>query len=178
MNADREVVVLRLGHRPLRDKRITSHIGLVSRAFGCNGIMLTVEDMALRESLEDVRERWGGDFYVKTIKDWRGFLKRWPGVIVHLTMYGIPLDEKISEIQALDEDMLIVVGAEKVPPEVYKMSSYNIAIGSQPHSEVSALAVFLDRMFMGDELRKDFNGMTKIIPSRDGKKAFVRGKEA
>ncbi|MHC1579644.1 MAG: tRNA (cytidine(56)-2'-O)-methyltransferase, partial [Candidatus Alkanophagales archaeon] len=27
-----EVVVLRLGHRPERDKRVTTHVGLVARA--------------------------------------------------------------------------------------------------------------------------------------------------
>ncbi len=178
MNSGRKVAVLRLGHRPLRDKRITSHIGLVSRAFGCEGLILTVEDNVAKESLEDVGERWGGEFYVKTIKDWRGFLKKWQGVIVHLTMYGLPIDEKMDELQAVEKDMIIVVGAEKVPPEVYKLSTYNIAIGSQPHSEVSALAVFLDRLFKGEELKKDFSGMTRVIPSSDGKKAVVMEKRA
>jgi tRNA (cytidine56-2'-O)-methyltransferase len=34
------VTVLRLGHRPERDKRITTHVGLVARAFGAEEMLL------------------------------------------------------------------------------------------------------------------------------------------
>ena len=35
-----KVYVLRIGHRPGRDKRITTHVALVARAFGANGFIL------------------------------------------------------------------------------------------------------------------------------------------
>ncbi len=56
------VVVLRLGHRPERDKRITTHVGLVARAFGAEEMLLAGRDAHVEESLADVTERWGGSF--------------------------------------------------------------------------------------------------------------------
>ena len=155
----------------MRDKRMTSHIGLVARAFGATKLILTLKDDRVVESIDDVRERWGGEFNVECILDWRKFLKKWQGISVHLSMYGTQVDDVIDEISDSKKDMLIIVGAEKVPPEVYRLSDYNVAIGSQPHSEVAALAVFLDRLFKGGLLKKDFNGELKISPSERNKKA-------
>jgi len=86
-------------------------------------------------------------------------------------MYGEKID-KIEEIRekSKDRDILIVVGAEKVPPEVYEKADYNISIGSQPHSEVAALAVFLDRFFKDRDLYKEFeDAEMRILPSAKGK---------
>jgi tRNA (cytidine56-2'-O)-methyltransferase len=152
---------------------VTSHVGLVARAFGADGLVISVEDESVIKSLEDVKDRWGGDFSVKAVSDWRRYLRNWKGIIVHLTMYGLAVDESISEIQAHDDSMLVVVGAEKVPPDVYKLAHYNISIGSQPHSEIAALAIFLDRLFEGGQLKLDFKGKTKIIPSGEGKQTLV-----
>jgi len=67
--------------------------------------------------------------------------------------------------------VLVIVGGEKVPFEVYQEMDYNIAVTSQPHSEISALAVFLDRLFAGKELEKGFSGATRaIVPQKCGKK--------
>ncbi len=165
------IVVLRLGHRPERDKRITTHVCLVARAFGADGIIIAAEeDEKLRESVEDIVDRWGGPFFIRFTTKWRDELRKWKGKIVHLTMYGIPVDEIIEEIPK-DEDILVVVGAEKVPREVYELADYNVAIGNQPHSEVAALAIFLDRFFEGKELQKEFkNARLRIIPQRKGKR--------
>ena len=43
-----------------------------------------------------------------------------------------------------DKPAVVVVGGTKVPSEVFHLSDYNISVGNQPHSEVAALAVFLD----------------------------------
>jgi len=166
------VFVLRLGHRPFRDKRVTSHVGLVARAFGADGLIISVDDESVSQSIRDVVDRWGGDFSVSVERDWRGFLKRWKGVVVHLTMYGFSVDEVVSDVQGVKGDVLVVVGAEKVPPEVYKRADFNVAVGSQPHSEIAALAVFLDRLFDGSGLNRDFKGKTRIIPSANGKNAL------
>jgi tRNA (cytidine56-2'-O)-methyltransferase len=173
VDENRKIIVLRLGHRPFRDKRVTSHVGLVARAFGADGLLLTVEDEGLLRSLEDVKDRWGGEFFVKVVSNWRGYLRRWRGSVVHLTMYGSPVYDKINEIRTLESDILVIVGAEKVPPDAYKRAQYNISISTQPHSEVSALAIFLDRFFSGEELKKDFKGRTRIQPSGGGKKLIV-----
>ncbi|MDF2957919.1 MAG: tRNA C56-2-O'-methylase [Candidatus Alkanophagales archaeon MCA70_species_1] len=171
-----EVVVLRLGHRPERDKRITTHVGLVARAFGASGMLLASEDVKIKKSLAEVTERWGGSFYVRICENWRAELRRWKsegGKICHLTMYGINLPEVIEEIriEARRSKLMVVVGAEKVPFEVYELADWNVAVGNQPHSEVAALAVFLDWLFEGKELYKKFEGgELEIIPSARGKK--------
>jgi tRNA (cytidine56-2'-O)-methyltransferase len=146
------ILVLRLGHRPGRDKRITTHVGLVARAFGADEFILASPDSM--DSLKDVISRWGGNFSVRVGANWREEIKRWKAAgrkVCHLTMHGKNLPDCIHEIRK-EKDIMIVVGAEKVPPEVYRMADWNIAIGKQPHSEVSALAVFLDWYFQGREL--------------------------
>jgi tRNA (cytidine56-2'-O)-methyltransferase len=165
------VVVLRLGHRPERDKRITTHIGLVARAFGAEEMLLAGRDPSVEESLADVRERWGGRFRLRADVSWRGEALRWKeagGKVAHLTMYGSRLTNVIDEIRCC-ENLMIAVGAEKVPAEMYDLADWNVAVGSQPHSEVAALAVFLDRLFQGEELELEFEGGLKIVPSARGK---------
>lgn len=165
-----EVYVLRLGHRPERDKRISTHVALTARAFGAKGIYFDVCDEKVFESVRDVVERWGGDFFIECVKYWKKLVREFDGSVVHLTMYGVPLPEKIYEIREA-ERILVIVGAEKVPPEVYELSDYNISIGTQPHSEVAALAVFLDRITDGRVFRIDFpDARIRVIPAEKGKR--------
>ncbi len=169
------IIVLRLGHRLPRDERISTHVCLVARAFGADEVVVSGEkDEGLIESVRDVVSRWGGDFKASYVKNWKKFLleKKSNGFkIVHLTMYGIPVDEKIEEIRK-EKNLVIIVGSEKVPSEVYQIADWNMAIGNQPHSEISALAIFLDRYFKGKELSKEFNGKIKVIPQEHGKKVI------
>lgn len=161
------LTVLRMGHRPERDKRITTHVCLVARAFGADAVIIDKPDKTLEKTVAHVVEQWGGDFSV-TFSSWRSVLNNWKGTIVHLTMYGLPLEDKIAEIRKLN-NILVVIGAEKVPREVFDRAHFNISVTSQPHSEVAALALFLDRYFEGTELQKDFKGNLKIIPSEKNK---------
>ncbi|MDH7508794.1 MAG: tRNA (cytidine(56)-2'-O)-methyltransferase [Methanomassiliicoccales archaeon] len=164
-----EIWVLRLGHRPERDKRVTTHVALTARAFGAKGIIVTTKDEKLEQGIRSVNERFGGDFEIRTgIRNWKEFVKSFDGDVVHLTMYGIHIDDALPKIRS--ERLLIVVGAEKVPPEMYELATFNVAVGNQPHSEVAALAVFLDRFLKGEGLRKDFKGRMKIIPCERGKR--------
>lgn len=160
------ITVLRIGHRPERDKRITTHVALVSRAFGADRIIVDKEDSKLRETVEKVTEKFGGSFKIE-FHPYREQLKKFDGVIVHLTMYGMPMEEKINEIKK-NENIMIVVGAEKVPREVYELAHYNVSVKNQPHSEVSALAIFLEHL--GRE--KDLKGYLRIIPQERGKKVL------
>lgn len=161
------ITVLRLGHRYSRDERITTHIGLVSRAFGAEK-MFVVKDKNVKESIDDVTRRFGGNFRVEFYDNWKKTVKNWEGVTIHLTMYGEHINKVIKKIPR-NRDLLVIVGAEKVPRVVYELADFNVAIGNQPHSEVAALAVFLDRYSKGKGLEKDFKGKIKIIPCKRGK---------
>ena len=84
-------------------------------------------------------------------------------------MYGMPLMEKMPEMKK-QEKILIVVGSEQVPAEIYQLADYNISVTNQPHSEVAALAITLDRLMDGKELAGlDFDGEISITPSERGK---------
>jgi tRNA (cytidine56-2'-O)-methyltransferase len=170
-----DIVVLRLGHRPERDARVTTHVGLTARALGAKGMLLASSDRSVAESIEGVVRSWGGDFWVKAGVSYRSAIKKWKeagGIVVHLTMYGINMPERIGKLrdEYRSKDVLVVVGAEKVPGEVYGLADYNIAVGNQPHSEIAALALFLDWLQDGREFEKAFEGgELKIVPSERGK---------
>jgi len=96
--------------------------------------------------------------------------------IVHLTMYGQNINNVETKIRNEDK-IMIVVGAEKVPREIYELADYNVAVGSQPHSEVSALGVLLDRIQQGKQFEFKFeNPERTIIPQEQGKDVRVNKK--
>ncbi|RLG88981.1 MAG: tRNA (cytidine(56)-2'-O)-methyltransferase [Thermoprotei archaeon] len=174
-----KVYVLRIGHRPSRDKRVTTHVALVARAFGAKGFILgDVVDKSVEESIRKVIDNWGGkDFEiimginsVKYVKEWRNH-----GCVVHLTMYGINIPNIVNEIKEKCQNILVIVGAEKVPRIFYEISHYNVAVGHQPHSEVAALAIFLDRLWEGKEINITFpDAKLVIVPQFRGKKVVKR----
>ncbi len=152
------VTVLRIGHRPARDTRVTTHVGLTARAFGAERMLLAGEDPGVLKSIREVARRWGGDFGVEDGISWRRAILDWKagkGAVVHLTMYGTAVERVIERIRS-HERIMVVVGAEKVPGELYALADYNVSVTTQPHSEISALAVFLDRLFMGREMELEY----------------------
>lgn len=167
------VTVLRLGHRPGRDDRMTTHVALTARALGADRVLLETDATQAAETATDITERFGGPFTVEQTESPLGQIRNWDGPIVHLTMYGEPVqDVERDVINAHEsEPLLIVVGAEKVPFEVYDHADHNVAVTNQPHSEIAALAVFLDRLFDGEELDRDWIDADKrVIPKATGKK--------
>ena len=168
-----KVWILRLGHRRGRDPRLTTHVALTARALGCDGIILSGEkDDSIIENINEVVKDWGNHFEVKYEKNWRKIINTWKGKTVHLSMYGLPIQDKIDEIKKL-KNILLIVGSEKVPSEVYQLVDFNVAITNQPHSEVGSLAIFLDKLFEGKELEKKFrNAKIKIIPQERDKKTI------
>ena len=168
----REVAILRIGHRPERDQRVTTHVGLTARALGATGMYLAASDKGVVESITDVAGRWGGTFFCEDNVRWRSCIRTWKaegGIVVHLTMYGLNLPDVIGDNRP-HEKVLVIVGAEKVPGDIYGLADFNVAVTGQPHSEISSLALFLDHLFSGAELSKEFPGaQIRIIPSTRGK---------
>jgi tRNA (cytidine56-2'-O)-methyltransferase len=173
-----DVKVLRLDHRRLRDARITTHVCLTARAFGASGVFLDGDhDQKLMENVRDVAQRWGGTFQVDYKKNWENLLDEWEnndGEIVHLTMYGEPVHKITPTIKDSKKKKLVVVGGPRVPSEIYERAHWNVAVTSQPHSEVSALAIFLHLLFEGKELDLEFEGgEIKVLPSAKGKNVII-----
>ena len=174
-----EIVVLRWGHRPQRDARLTTHVALTARALGASGFLLSdAVDGRIKETLEKVTRNWGGKFVFEMGTAWKSAVRGWKtkgGVVVHLTAYGenIQTSNVLEKIRNLKKDVLVIVGSQKVPSEFFSsdVSDFNVAVGNQPHSECAALAVFLDRFFEGKALGKTFgNARIKIVPQKRGKK--------
>jgi len=170
------IEILRIGQRLVRDDRVTTHVALVARAFGASKIYMNEVNPEIKDTLDKVNKTWGGNFEISFIDDWKKLMKEKKNNsvgIVHLTMYGEDINDVESKLEK-EKDLLIVIGAEKVPRGIYDLADYNIAIGSQPHSEISALAVILDRISKGRKFSASFdNAQRKIIPTKQGKNVLV-----
>jgi len=169
-----EIHILRLGHRASRDKRITTHVCLVARAFGAKKAVITGDkDEGIIQSVEKVVEQWGGDFKAEYAKGWRAVVedyKKRGFEVIHLTMYGLPIQEVIGEAVKNGRDKLLVIGGEKVPSELYQIADKNVAVTNQPHSEISALCIAIDRLHRGGELDlKQAGNRLEIVPKKAGK---------
>ncbi len=177
-SAPARITVLRLGHRIGRDPRISTHVGLVARAFGAERFLLAGEaDKDVLSNLREVSKRFGGEFEATHEDSALGWLRRFttdagdgmPGVAVHLTMYGEPHEQAISQIPT-DRPLAVVVGGAKVGKEYYEVCQHNVAVGNQPHSEVAALAVFMAAFLGGMPGANQFSGgQLEIRPSSRGK---------
>jgi tRNA (cytidine56-2'-O)-methyltransferase len=182
------VTVLRIGHRINRDKRVTSHLVLVARAFGARNIIITGDhDTSLIETVKKINTEWGGNFKIDIFpyENWEAIILNWKEmkkIIFHLTMYGINLIDfknssffpKIQDNPKLLDEIIVIVGGKKVPGKIFYLADYNIAITNQPHSEVSALAIFLEHL-IPKVYKLEFPGGKKVIePSIEGKKGYVK----
>ena len=141
---------------------------------GADGVYISdVHDQELIDTVRSVSKRFGGDFELEAGRPWRSIISDWKrdgAKIVHLTAYGLPLPKIIREIRSSKEDKLVVVGAEKVPGEIFGVADWNVAVTNQPISEVSALGIFLDWLFEHSRLEATFpNSEIKIVPSEHGK---------
>jgi tRNA (cytidine56-2'-O)-methyltransferase len=173
MQSEPEICVLRLGHRPGRDERMSSHVGLTARALGADRVVFAGNAEGPRETVTDITERFGGPFRAEVSESSRPLLREWEGSVVHLTMYGLPIQEVETEIKTVHrtDPLLVVVGAEKVSFDVYEAADYNAAVTNQPHSEVASLAVFLDRLFCGRELDREWEDAERhVVPNERGKR--------
>ncbi len=166
--------VLRLGHRPGRDPRLSTHVALAARAFGARRLYLEPPDPALAERLTAVARRWGGRFDVIGVQDWRRLIREFTGTVVHLTMYGEPIARVLPRLRRAGP-ILLVVGGAKVPADLYRLARFNVAVGHQPHSEVAALAVLLDRLKGLPRSRRWAGATHRIVPMVRGKRVVALG---
>lgn len=161
-----KTIVLRYGHRPVRDDRVTTHCCLVARAFGAEKIIIFgKKDQKIEDTVKDVSKRWGGNFelsFSKNPLEEMEKMKKKGYALVHLTMYGKPVQKAIEQIKEFKK-IAIIIGSKKVEPAVYEKSDFNIAITEQPHSEIAALAVFLDKYYEGKELSKKSSKKNKLL---------------
>lgn len=174
----KRVIVLRYGHRYFRDYRVTTHCCLVARAFGAEKILIEGEsDAKIIESVQKINKNWGGKFEVVFVPAWREIVeqhKKEGFILVHLTVYGEKLEKRIKDIKE-KEKILVLIGSQKVEKAVYALSEHNISITNQPHSEIAALSVFLDRLFEGENIEKKFlNARISVVPSIKGKKVIIK----
>ena len=173
MNDSTAVTVLRYGHRPGRDDRVTTHVGLTARALGADRVVFPDNASGSAETVRSVTDRFGGPFRVECRGDQQGFVREWDGAIAHLTMYGEPIQDVVGSVRdrAVDGDpLLVVVGGEKVPWALYEQATVNVAVTNQPHSEIAGLAVFLDALFEGRELDREWvDADRRVIPEATGK---------
>ncbi len=168
-----EIIVLRYGHRQVRDYRVTTHCCLVSRALGAKKIIICGEpDEKIIKNITEINKKWGGKFKLEFTNNWKKTIKEYKQkkyTIIHNTMYGELIQDKISELKK-QKKVLIIIGSQKVEASVYEKADYNISITNQPHSEIASLAITLHMLQDGKELDKKFKGKIKIIPSKKGKK--------
>ena len=164
---------MRLGQRYVRDDRTLTHLCLVSRALGAESNHLEDAEKDVTATIDEVNRTWGGDFRVTLGEPWRSVIraaKKEGRSVVHLTMYGVPIQDVAPQLRSL-EKLLLVVGGPKVPGEVYHEADFNVAVTSQPHSEVAALAIALHEIQNGEELKRTFQkSKLRIVPSPRGKR--------
>jgi tRNA (cytidine56-2'-O)-methyltransferase len=178
-----QILVLRWGHRPQRDVRLTTHVALTARALCASGFILSdTIDPHIQETVTKITKAWGGNFHFEMGIPWKKAVREWKakgGIVVHLTAYGenIQTSNIMERIKKTNKDLLLIVGSQKVPGEFYssEVSDFNLSVGNQPHSECSALAIFLDRYFEGKELARTFEkAKIEIVPKERGKEIRTR----
>ena len=133
-------------------------------------------DPEIENTIKKMNKTWGGEFEVEFFDDWKKIVnaKISDYKIIHLTMYGEKIDDVAKEIRK-NQNILIIVGAEKVPRSIYEKSDFNISVSNQPHSEISALAIVLDRLHRGKQFDMKFENSTRrIIPTKKGKKVISK----
>jgi len=169
------IFILRIDHRVFRVSRVIKHVCLTARALGADGVIIADrEDKVVESTIRDVTNRFGGPFEVQSGKPWKQAIRDWRatgGRIVHLTAYGLPLPKILPEIQDINRDLLVIVGSEKMPGEIFKIADWNVSVTNHPMSEVDALAIIIDWFRQHQEFDHEFlKAQVKIAPSKNGKR--------
>ena len=70
------IEVIRIGQRLIRDDRVTTHVALVSRAFGAEKIYMTEVNPEIKDTIEKINKTWGSDFIIEFIDKWKHIVKK------------------------------------------------------------------------------------------------------
>lgn len=178
------ISVLRLGYRVGRDPRINTHLGLVARALGADEFLVSGDkNNKMFDTINQVTKTFGGKFITKHLESPMNWIRKYKsdgnrgekGIVIHLTMYGEDYRE-ISKKIPKNKPLVIIVGGAKVPASIYRMADYNVSVGNQPHSEVAALALILDKLQEGNSIDQQFsNPKLEIIPDIERKNVIDHG---
>ena len=168
------ISILRLDHRIHRDIRVTTHLALTARALLAQKFYYTGQkDSKFENTISKMNNKFGSDFEVIHLEDHIKFLTETNSLKIHLTVYGQPLISKIDLIRKSDKDIIVIVGGKKVPPVVYNLADFNLSITSQPISEISAVAIFLNELLERKPLSYKFeSSKIRIVPQEKGKKVI------
>ena len=139
--------------------------------------MGNVNDYLWERSLDLIQSPGCYAVEIEHTDSYMGVINKWKdngGKVVHLTMYGSQAHEVAPEIREDGSDILIIVGGSKVPGKVYKAADWNVSVTTQPHSEVSSLAVFQHLLMDGKEFDLEFeNPVFEVIPTAHGKNVNI-----
>jgi tRNA (cytidine56-2'-O)-methyltransferase len=143
---------------------------MVARAFGASELIFSSKkDPRLTKLVRSNNKKWGGSFSVGFEPDYMKVLDSNNNYkSVYLTRYGMPLQDVIGTLRTYKNLVLIVTNKEAFGP-AYTKADFSVSITAQPHSSVSAIAVFLHEFYSGRELAMRFeNARYKVIPSEQG----------
>lgn len=186
-NRPNPITVVRLGYRIGRDPRINTHLGLVARALGADEFLVSGDkNNKMFDTIKQVTKTFGGEFKTNHLESPLKWIKKYKsndkeggvnGTVIHLTMYGEDYRKVVNEIPK-NKPLAIIVGGAKVPASIYRMAHYNVSVGNQPHSEVAALALFLDKLQDGKSIEQSFpNPILEIIPDIERKNVIDHTKK-
>src|SRR5512136_156228 len=112
-----QIFVLRWGHRPQRDVRLTTHVALTARALCASGFILAdVEDAHIQETVTKITKAWGGNFRFEMGTPWKRAIRDWKAqnvVFVHLTAYGENIQSSyvVKRIKATGRPVMLLMGS-------------------------------------------------------------------
>ena len=171
--------MLRWGHRPQRDVRLTTHVALTARALCASGFILSdTLDAHIQETVNKITQNWGGNFYFEMGTSWKKVVREWKtkgGVVVHLTAYGenIQTSDILDRIKKTNKDLLVNCWKPKSSWRVlFKRSIRFQHINRKPTAfrmfrigDISWIGYF-----KGKELAKPFEkAKIEIVPKERGK---------
>ena len=144
-------------------------MGLAARAFGASSIIFTTpKNSRVVRYFKGLSARWGGNFNVEFTNDWRKELdvkKNYK--VVYLTRFGVPI-RSVESILRTYKNLVVVVSTTDNKSAI-RRADFNVSISTQPHTNISAISVFLHEFYSGRELALHFeNARYKVVPAARG----------
>ncbi len=159
------ITVLIIGEGSLENEK---DIGLASRAFGASSVIFTSRSKPkLVRYFRAISSKWGGKFDVRYEKDWERVISEKRGYEkIYLTKSGAPIAKMMYRVRTYKNILLIATLSENLK-KLDERVDYKVSVTTQPHSSVSAIAVFLHVFYSGRELAIRFNNARyKVIQEK------------